>query len=172
MLFACGGLSCPLLSGFCELVSLGCWLSGNSAWMPGPFGWRTKESGPKVLPPNHVCHSGNRPRAVCGGPSLFAQQNEERSWTVGLVLGPHARCQRSVAVDQNRRPAVINSPADLGVLEKDLYMTQTCAIFVPSPKVLDHKLPVELKLATGRWTLGLFLSVLFLNQNGLVMFGW
>lgn len=104
--------SCQILGRFCEPVSLRV-CSVEPVWVPGP----ARESGPQVIP----ALLQPTPGCLLGGPSLFAQQNEERSGKIGK----HARCQSSVAIDQRRRPAVINSPAAERVLQKDLYIKQT-----------------------------------------------
>lgn len=60
---------------------------------------------------------------------MFAQQHENRLWTTGLVLGPQADCRGR----SDPQSEVINSPADLSVLEKDP-QKQTW-LHVSSPKV-------------------------------------
>lgn len=131
--------SCQLLGRFCEPVFLSV-CSVEPVWVPGP----ARKSGPEVIP----ALVQPTPGCLLGGPSLFAQQNEERSGTIGPVVGQHARCQSSVAIDQRRRPAVINSPADLeGFAERSVH--QTNFFFASSPKVWGDRLRVKLKLATG-----------------------
>lgn len=148
-----------------KLVPCSCWLSGNSAWM------RMLADSQKNLGQRRF-HPTDRaaPRLLfwettSGLPHCLRSRMRKDH-------DPQARSEskRTLAkFAQSIRSAVINSPADLGVWgERALQNTNKLWVFcffVLSPKVWDHKLPVELKLATGGWTMGTNFTHIFMSVN-------
>lgn len=110
---------------FHEPVPLSCWVETLPERQQKNLGQRCFHPAERG---HHVC-LWKATSAACGGPHCLhgrMRKGHEPSGSFRVHIAPW---QSSVAIDQTCKP-VINSPADLEVLMKDLYITQTSSFFV------------------------------------------